>query len=226
MPTTAGDTASHREFLNGYYGWARHIYDLTRKYYLFGRDTAIERLLADPSWKRMVEIGPGTGRNLRKLHNGRPSAMLGGIEASDEMLEHAQAKCPWARIQHGFAEDAEYTELLDERPDRIFFSYCLSMVQDEHAALENARRTLAPGGKVIIVDFADLSSLRTPMRQGLRKWLDTFHVEPLDTTIIEPFKAIRGSATAPGVTSSSPRSTRCRRARSRRSARSRRPAPS
>jgi S-adenosylmethionine-diacylgycerolhomoserine-N-methlytransferase len=182
------ETQDHREFLNSYYGWARHIYDLTRKFYLFGRDTAIKQLLDDPSWRRLVEIGPGTGRNLRKLHEGRPSAQLGGIEASDEMLGHARGKCPWARLQHGFAETADYTELLGERPDRILFSYCLSMVEDEHQALENARRTLAPGGKVVIVDFADLSRMRTPARQALRSWLNTFHVEPLDTRILEPFE--------------------------------------
>ena len=32
-----------------------------------------------------------------------------------------------------------------------------------------------------------MRGMRTPMRQGLRKWLDTFHVEPLDTRILEPF---------------------------------------
>lgn len=187
MPSTAGTTEDHRSFLNSYYGWSRHFYDLTRKYYLFGRDRALRDLLADPDWKRLVEIGPGTGRNLRILHEGRPSAQLGGIEASDEMLEHAQARCPWARLQHGFAEDADYDELLGAPPDVVMFSYCLSMVQDPHKALENARQTAAVGGRVIIVDFADLSGMRTPLRQGLRKWLDTFHVEPLDTSILEPF---------------------------------------
>jgi len=181
----AGD---HRDFLNKYYGWARHIYDLTRKYYLFGRDTAIRQLLDDPSWRRLVEIGPGTGRNLRKIHEGRPSAVLGGIEASDEMLDHARQRCPWAQLQHGFAEDADYTSLLGDRPDRVFFSYCLSMVQDPHAALDNARRTVTPDGRVIIVDFADLKGVRTPLRQALRKWLDTFHVKPLDPKILEPFE--------------------------------------
>lgn len=182
------DASDHRDFLNRYYGWARHIYDLTRKYYLFGRDTAIRQLLDDPSWRRLVEIGPGTGRNLRKLHEGRPSAILGGIEASDEMLEHARQRCPWAQLEHGFAETSDYTELLGDKPDRVFFSYCLSMVQDAHAALDNARRSLAPDGRVIVVDFADLKGVRTPMRQALRKWLDTFHVHPLDPKILEPFE--------------------------------------
>lgn len=184
MSTTTDD---HRSFLNAYYGWSRHVYDVTRKYYLFGRDRVLNDLIADRSWSRLIEIGPGTGRNLRILHEGRPDAQLGGVEASDEMLEHARPRCPWAKLEHGFAENADFTNILDDRPDVILYSYCLSMVQEPHQALENARASLAPGGRVIVVDFADLSGMRTPFRQGLRRWLDTFHVEPLDTKILEPF---------------------------------------
>ena len=96
----------HRAFLNRYYGWSRKFYDLTRKYYLFGRDTALERMLAEP-WNSLVEIGPGTGRNLRKLRARRPHAKLGGIDASDAMLEHARAKCPWASLAELEAQLAE-----------------------------------------------------------------------------------------------------------------------
>lgn len=187
MSASANKT-EHRDFLNRYYGWSRHIYDLTRKYYLIGREYALRDLLNE-DWNVLVEIGPGTGRNLRKLHEQRPDARLGGIEASDQMLEHARARCPWATLLHGFAEDADYTELLGARPDRVLFSYCLSMVQDPVAALENARRSLAPGGEVLIVDFGDLNGLRQPARGALQKWLNAFHVEPLDTTLLRQFDA-------------------------------------
>jgi S-adenosylmethionine-diacylgycerolhomoserine-N-methlytransferase len=174
---------AHRAFLNRYYGVSRSIYDLTRKYYLFGRDTALRTLLAEP-WHRLIEVGPGTGRNLRVLHNARPDALLGGIEASDAMLEHARDLCPWARLVHGFAETHDYPSVLQEAPDRILFSYCISMVQDGDAALDNARRALAPGGEVMVVDFADLSGLPTPVRALLRRWLNTFHVEPVDEALL------------------------------------------
>ena len=55
--------AEHKRFLDAYYGWARGIYDVTRRYYLLGRDVALAQLLR-ARWQRLVEIGPGPGRHL------------------------------------------------------------------------------------------------------------------------------------------------------------------
>lgn len=172
--------ADHRAFLNRYYGVSRSFYDATRKYYLFGRDAALRGLASEPEWQRLVEIGPGTGRNLTLLHRARPEARLGGIEASDEMLAHAKGRCPWATLEHGFAEDAPIGALLGAPPERILFSYCLSMVRDPGAALVHARRSLADGGRVVVVDFADLRGLPTLVARGFRAYLETFHVRPLE----------------------------------------------
>jgi S-adenosylmethionine-diacylgycerolhomoserine-N-methlytransferase len=178
------DTRSaHRQFLNTYYGLSRSIYDVTRKYYLFGRDTAIDQLVAE-SWNSLVEVGPGTGRNLRVLRSRRPECTFGGIEASDAMLEHARSKCPWARLEHGFAEDCDYEQLLGHRPDRVLYSYCISMVQDPDAALANAKASLAPGGEILVVDFGDLSGVKQPFRKALQKWLEAFHVAPVDEDLL------------------------------------------
>jgi S-adenosylmethionine-diacylgycerolhomoserine-N-methlytransferase len=176
--------ASHREFLNRYYGVSRSFYDATRKYYLFGRDAAIQGIVRDPSWRKLIEIGPGTGRNLILLRRARPDAQLGGIEASDEMLAHATARCPWATLAQGFAEDAPLRDLFGAPPDRILFSYCLSMVRDPRSALDNARRSLANGGQVVVVDFGDLTSLPIPLARAFRAYLGTFHVRPLDDTVL------------------------------------------
>lgn len=188
LSTTAPERASHRDFLNRYYGLSRRFYDLTRKYYLFGRDPVLEELLREP-WERLVEVGPGTGRNLRRLHARRPQARYGGVDASDEMLAHARARCPWATLVHGFAEEVELSALLGAPPQRILFSYCLSMVQQPRLAVENARRHLAPGGEVVVVDFADLGRLPAPLASGLRRWLETFHVSPLSGEELERWGA-------------------------------------
>lgn len=174
----APNQKEHRDFLNKYYGISRSFYDLTRKYYLFGRDQALRRV-ARESWTRLVEIGPGTGRNLRKMRKLRPDAILGGVEASDAMLEHARKRCKGMHFVQGFAENTDYSTLLGERPQRILFSYCLSMVQEQEAAIEQAKKMLDPDGEIIIVDFADLMGIPGPLGRGLRKWLRTFHVEPL-----------------------------------------------
>ena len=68
----------------------RHIYDLSRKFYLLGRDEAIARLRPAPGDK-VLEIGCGTGRNLVKLAQAYPQARLFGLDVSREMLATAAA---------------------------------------------------------------------------------------------------------------------------------------
>lgn len=165
----------HRRFLDRYYGVTRHVYDATRRYYLLGRDRAIDVLCREP-WERLIEVGPGTGRNLRHLHRRRPEAKLGGVEASAAMLMHARRRCGFATLVGGFAERADLASVLDGRPDRILFSYTLSMIQDPLRALENAERALAPGGAIVLVDFGDLGGLPPPLRRGFSRWLERFHV--------------------------------------------------
>lgn len=173
---------AHRSFLNAYYRKVSYIYDATRKYYLFGRDSVLEELLRQP-WESLVEVGPGTGRNLVKLRGARPFALYGGIEVSDEMLAIARKRCPGMKLEQGFAEDADYTALLGTPPQRILFSYCLSMVQDGDAALRNARRHLAADGRVVVVDFGDLTGLR--FMAGVMKWfLGAFHVAAPDVDLL------------------------------------------
>lgn len=169
----------HQAFLDRYYGWSRPIYDLTRKHYLAGRDPVLDALAGEP-WGRLLEIGPGTGRNLRVLRARRPDAVLGGIEPALPMLHHARRAAPWATIVHGFAETADLTAPIG-RPDRILFSYSLSMIRDADTALARARAALAPGGEVVVVDFGDVTELAPLLARPLRRFLAAFHVTPLDT---------------------------------------------
>ena len=70
---------------------SRHVYDLTRKYFLFGRDHALE-LLDAQSATSILEIGCGTGRNLRSIARSALDAEVHGIDISEEMLKSAAAK--------------------------------------------------------------------------------------------------------------------------------------
>ena len=180
-----------RAFLNRYYGVSRYFYDATRKYYLFGRDETLREIAADRRWTKLLEIGPGTGRNLARMHRLRPDAELGGVEASDAMLEHARKRCPHARLEHGFAEDASLADMLSGPPDRILFSYCLSMVEERHKALAHTRAALAPGGEVIVVDFADFEGLPEGFSRLFRAYLGAFHVHPLDEATLADATSVR-----------------------------------
>lgn len=179
---------NHRAFLNSYYGKMKHFYDLSRKFFLFGRSRVLKDLTAS-SWNSLIEIGPGTGRNLSLLHESRPQAAFGGLEASDEMLSHAKMKCPWAKIEQGFAETADLESILGSGPDRILFSYCLSMVQSQEEAIVNARKSLAPNGELIIVDFGDFQGLPDLLHATLSKWLALHHVYPLSEALLREQEA-------------------------------------
>lgn len=180
---TPDGRAAHRAFLDRYYRLTHHVYDASRKYYLFGRDGVLERLLAS-DWTTLVEVGPGTGRNLARLHRGRPSAAFGGLEASDVMRAHAGRRCSWARIDAGFAEDGDIGAVLGAPPQRILMSYALSMFTDKDRAIDNARRHLAPGGELWVVDFADLAGLPTLPRRAMRTFLSAFHVEAVPDALL------------------------------------------
>ena len=69
----------------------RHIYDLTRKFYLLGRDQLIDTL-APPAGARLLEIGCGTGRNLIRAARAYPDVRAYGIDISEEMLSTARAR--------------------------------------------------------------------------------------------------------------------------------------
>ncbi len=185
--------ARHREFLNRYYGVSRSFYDASRKYFLFGRDRVIDELLAE-RWDSLVEVGPGTARNLRLLHAARPEARYGGIEPCDAMRDHARATAPWATLVDAFAEEADYTSVLGRPPDRIVFSYSLSMVGDPVASLRRAIDSLPPQGEVVVVDFGPMEGLPSIARSIVRGFLRRFHVNPvdLDTLGREPTSVQRG----------------------------------
>ena len=83
--------AAHCGLMDKLYRRQRHIYDFTRKYYLFGRDRLIRNLGLKPG-QRLVEIGCGTARNLIAIARRYPEARLFGLDASAEMLETARAR--------------------------------------------------------------------------------------------------------------------------------------
>jgi S-adenosylmethionine-diacylgycerolhomoserine-N-methlytransferase len=161
------------------YRGQRHIYDFTRKYYLFGRDTLIAGLDARPGM-RVLEVACGTGRNLGKVAKAWPGVRLFGLDISSEMLKSARAALgEEARLGEGDACAFDPASLLGEPAfERIVLSYSLSMIPDWQGALDHAAGQLATGGSLHVVDFGDLEGLPGPFRILLRKWLAKFHVEP------------------------------------------------
>jgi S-adenosylmethionine-diacylgycerolhomoserine-N-methlytransferase len=178
----------------------RHIYDLSRKFYLLGRDEAIARVRAAPG-DTVIEIGCGTGRNLVKLARAYPEARLFGLDVSREMLLTAAASVARAGLSQrialarGDAASFEPQGLFGRAGfDRVVISYALSMIPPWREALAHALDVLSPGGSLHLVDFGDCAGLPPPFRTGLRRWLAAFDVTPRDDLgdTLEALSAERG----------------------------------
>lgn len=175
-------TTGHAGRMDRMYRYQRHIYDLTRKYYLFGRDSLI-RDLDIPAGGSVLEIGCGTGRNLALIRRRYPSARLFGLDISAEMLASAKAKLSQdgkspAVLRVADATDFTSAEFGESGFDRIVISYALSMIPEWEKAIEAAGAALAPSGSLHIVDFGQQERLPGFFATLLRGWLKRFHVTP------------------------------------------------
>jgi S-adenosylmethionine-diacylgycerolhomoserine-N-methlytransferase len=182
MATTAPDVAAAMDRM---YRRQRHVYDLTRKYFLFGRDRMLDALAPSPG-ARVCEIGCGTARNLIRLARRHPAVALYGIDASAEMLKTADAAIARAgldariRTRRGLAEtlDPRASFGLDRPFDGVICCYALSMMPAWQSALTQALAALKPGGRLDIVDFWLDQALPAWLRGALGAWLARFDVTP------------------------------------------------
>ena len=182
LRTRASDR--HADLMNHVYRSQSGIYDLTRKYYLLGRDQLIEALDPPPGG-RVLEIGCGTARNLVQAARTWPDAEFYGFDISSEMLKAARKNLVQSGMTeritlfHGDAENPARAMPPTVRTfDRIFLSFCLSMIPDWQGAIRQAAALLSPGGELHIVDFGQSERLPSPFRWMLQQWLALFHVEP------------------------------------------------
>ena len=178
------EAPGHSALMDALYRRQRHIYDLTRKYFLFGRDRLIEELRPGPG-DRVLEIGCGTGRNLILAARRYPEARFYGVDISQVMLATATASVERAGLSHRIAlAEGDAAAFSPQQTfhiagfERVFIAYALSMIPDWHGALTNAYAATAPGGRLHVVDFGQQERLPSPVRTALRAWLKRFHVEP------------------------------------------------
>ena len=171
------------EKMDKMYRRQRYFYDLTRKYYLLGRDKLIEKMnVADG--ENILEVGCGTGRNLIILARKFPNSRFYGLDASAEMLKTAEAKVDAENLKNislktALADDFDYRKTFSlENPfDTIYFSYSISIIPTWKESIENALANLKAGGSVYIVDFYDQKDLPAWFRRILKSWLKQFHVK-------------------------------------------------
>ncbi len=128
---------------------------------------AIEAALLDFAgpgpFQRLIDFGTGTGRMLQ-LFAARVAAAE-GIDFSHRMLTVARANLARAGIEHARVRhgDVNAVPFEDASADLVIVHQVLHFLDRPGRALAEAARVLAPGGRLLVVDFAphDLEFLRS-----------------------------------------------------------------
>lgn len=111
----------------------------------------------------LLDIGTGTGRVL-ELFADRTSRGL-GVDLSRQMLSIARARLDDDTLSHCSVRQADIydLEVEDGSQDVVILHHVLHFLTDPASALKVAERVLAPGGTLLVVDFAehDVERLRT-----------------------------------------------------------------
>ena len=116
-------------------------------------ETALLSLLPGADLGRVLDIGTGTGGLLELLAPRVRSGM--GIDASRAMLALARARLAKPGLGHLSVRQADMYRLpLAQRFDIVVLQMVLHYAEDPAAALAEASRVLAPGGRLIVVDLA------------------------------------------------------------------------
>lgn len=158
-------------------------------------EAAIATLLGDVPVGRMIDIGTGTGRML-ELFAGRATQAL-GIDRSSEMLRLARAKLSERGLANIDLRQADLYALPlgDGAADLAIVHHVLHFAQQPGAAIGEAARVLASGGRLLIADFAahdreDLRARDAYTRLGfsdaqMMTWFAAAGLAPVRTETLE-----------------------------------------
>jgi ArsR family transcriptional regulator len=125
---------------------------------LYVGDAAVEAKILDAAGegrvRRLVDLGSGTGRMLTLLAPRADQAL--GLDLSQQMLNIARRNTSEAGLSHVDLRHGDIfdTRLPDGSADLVVVHQVLHYLGDPAAAVREAARIVAPGGRLIIVDFA------------------------------------------------------------------------
>lgn len=153
------------------------------------------RIFGAERTESLLDIGTGTGRILQVLAGHIGSGL--GVDLSHDMLRVARANLDRrearnCQVRYG---DMYQLPLSDTAVHAVTLHQVLHFADDPRAALAEAARVLAPGGRLVVVDLAqhDLEWLRTD--KGHRRlgfapgevagWFAEFGLEPAPVTRLQ-----------------------------------------
>jgi ubiquinone/menaquinone biosynthesis C-methylase UbiE len=126
-------------------------------------ETALLAAIGEGPFLAALDLGTGTGRMLEILA-GRANRAV-GVDSSPAMLSVARANLERAGLKNAQVRHGDIYALPVERDayDVVIIHQVLHYLDDPARAIREACRTLRPGGRLFVVDFAphDLEFLRT-----------------------------------------------------------------
>ena len=129
-------------------------------------EARLAQILHSAPLGRVLDVGTGTGR-IVELFAGDAERFV-AVDNSPEMLRLARAKLAYLSPEIASKVDIQLGDfnmlpVADGAFDTVIFHQVLHYAQHPEAVIAEAIRTLAPGGRLVIVDFAahNLEELRT-----------------------------------------------------------------
>jgi ubiquinone/menaquinone biosynthesis C-methylase UbiE/DNA-binding transcriptional ArsR family regulator len=125
-------------------------------------EAAIREALGERPFRSLLDLGTGTGRILELFG---PTVERGlGVDFSLDMLRLARARIERAGLRHCHVRQGDIYDLALPAGtfDVVVIHQVLHVLDDGARAIREAARVLAPGGRLLVVDFAphDLEFLR------------------------------------------------------------------
>ena len=159
---TASEEDQNKNIQN-YYKLQSKIYDATRWTFLFGRKKLVRLLPFDRNAEiEILEIGCGTGYNLKRLASAFPKAKLTGLDVSEDMIELSQKQCSSFKDRVELLQQpyGPKQQPMPKKYDAILFAYSLTMINPQWEELiRHAENDLKPDGVVGLADFHDSNFL-------------------------------------------------------------------
>ncbi len=152
------------------YEWHAPIYDATRRFVLPGRGRAIDALGVQPG-DDVVDFACGTGLNVPGLRRAGAGRVI-GVDLSAAMLERAERRFPGIEFRRGDLATID----LGLRAPRVLCTWGLSLVPSPADGFRNLLRHVAPGGRLVVLDFDRLRGPWSALQPAFRAWLSLFGV--------------------------------------------------
>ena len=158
-------------------------------------EAAMGAVLGEEPVGTLIDIGTGTGRML-ELFGPRADHAL-GIDRSSEMLRLARAKLTERGLDHADLRQADLYALpmADGEADVAILHHVLHFAQQPGAAIAEASRVLAIGGRLLIADFAPHEREELRVRDAHARlgfadeqilgWFDAAGLHPARTETLE-----------------------------------------